>query len=57
MNETQIRDKIKEVEKELVKVKISLAVAGDYFRLVELHRALWDLLYFKVNQEENCLLK
>ena len=52
-----IKEKIKETERELQKSKINIATADCYARLIEIHKALYDLLYFKVNQEETFLIK
>lgn len=52
-----IRKKIKEAEDEIEKNKITLATADSYLRLIDIHKSLWEILYFKLNQEESYLLK
>ena len=56
MNEEEIKAQIKEVEE---KLKETVTVLNyDYFdRILDIHRKLWDLLYFKVNSEKTFLLK
>jgi len=56
MNEGEIREKIKEVEEKL-KEKVTLLNYDYYDKLIDIHKKLWDLLYFKVNQEKTFLLK
>ncbi len=56
MNEKEIRDKIKEIEERL-KIDINATNYEYYHTLLMIHTRLWDLLYFKTNQEENFLVK
>jgi len=57
IQEKDIRKKIEEVEEELKKIKITLVTTEAYRELIGIHKELWELLYFKLNQEENYLLK
>jgi len=57
IQEKDIRKKIEEVEEELKKIKITLVTAEAYRALIGIHKDLWELLYFKLNQEESYLLK
>ena len=57
MNEKEVRQKIKEVEKEIEKNKVTMATAESFLRLIDVHKSLWEFLYFKLNQEENYLKK
>lgn len=52
-----IKQKIKECEAEMEKNKITLATADSYLHLIDIHKSLFELLYFKLNQEEGYLLK
>lgn len=52
-----IKKKIQETEQELEKNKITLATANEYEKLLEIYHELWELLYFKLHQEESYLLK
>lgn len=56
MNEEEIKEKIREVEEKL-KEKVTLLNYDYYDKLLDILRKLWDLLYFKTNQEETFLLK
>lgn len=57
MEEKEIKQRINEVEEKLKVVELTLANYDFYDRLLDIHKKLWDLLYFKKNQEENFLLK
>ncbi len=57
MKEKEIREKIEEVELQLKVVKISMVNYDYYDKLLDIHKKLWDLLYFKLNQEENFLVR
>lgn len=51
---------IKQLEKEIEeKLEVDVALLNyDYYdKLLDIHKKLWDLLYFKLNQEENFLVK
>ena len=56
MNEQEIRDQIKDVEEKL-KADIILLNYDYYDKLLDIHKKLWDLLYFKLNQEKTFLVK
>ncbi len=56
MNEKEIEEKINEVEKQLGE-KLTILNYDYYDKLLEIHKKLWDLLYFKINQQETFLLK
>ena len=57
MNEKEIREKIKKVEEQLKALEISVINFDYYNKLLDIHKKLWDLLYFKLNQEKTFLLK
>ncbi len=57
MNEKDIREKLKKIEEKLVSLDITLINYDYYDKLLEIHKKLWDLLYFKLNQEKTFLLK
>ena len=52
----EIRKKIKEVEEKL-KMDLTMLNYDYYDKLLDIHKKLWDLLYFKINQEKNFLVK
>lgn len=56
MNEQEIRKQIKNVEEKL-KVDVALLNYDYYDKLLDIHKKLWDLLYFKLNQEKTFLVK
>lgn len=56
MNEQEIRTKIKDIEEKL-KIDINATNFDYYLKLLEIHSKLWDLLYFKINQEKTFLIK
>ncbi len=57
MNEKEIRNKIKKIEEQLAAIDITLINYDYYDKLLDIHRKLWDLLYFKLNEEKTFLLK
>lgn len=52
-----IKDKIKECEKAMERTEINIATASEYKSILKTHTELHNLLYFKIHQEENYLLK
>ena len=56
MNEKEIKEKIKEVEEQLEQ-EVNILNCDSYDKLLDVHKKLWDLLYFKINQEGTFLLK
>lgn len=57
MNEKEIKNRIMEVEQQLKTLKISMINYDYYDKLLDIHKKLWDYLYFKLNQEKTFLLK
>ena len=56
MNEEEIKKQIKEVEEKLKETVTMLNY--DYFdKLLDIHKKLWEMLYFKLNLEKTYLLK
>ena len=55
MNEEQLKQKIKEVERQLEISEINMVTIDYYDKLLQILHALWDLLYFKTNQEKTFL--
>lgn len=51
----EIKKKIKEVEKQLIDTEINMASVEYYDKLLIIFHNLWDLLYFKLNQEKDFL--
>jgi len=56
MNEEEIKNKIEEIREKL-KVEVTCVNYDYYDKLLDIERKLWDLLYFKTNQEKNWLVK
>lgn len=57
MKEEQIKQRIIEVEEKLEKLELTLANYDYYDKLLDIHKKLWELLYFKKNQEGTYLIK
>lgn len=57
MEEENIKKRIIEVEKKLETLELTLVNYDFYDKLLDIHKKLWDLLYFKKNQEQTFLLK
>lgn len=57
MNQQQIKEKIKEIEKEIEMTEVNPTNYDYYDNLLDIHKKLWDFLYFKKNQEETFLIK
>ncbi len=56
MKEEEIKKKIEEVEEKL-KEDVTLLNYDYYDKLLDIHKKLWEMLYFKVNLEKTYLLK
>ena len=57
MIKTELKKKINEVEKEIIKTEVNMVTAEYIHHLLLTHDELLDLLYFKVNQEKDWLKK
>lgn len=53
----KIEKQIKKIEKLIVETEITLLNYDFIDKLLDMHRKLWDLLYFKLNQEKDFLKK
>lgn len=56
MDKEEILRKIKEIE---ISLKQTTTIINYDFhdKLLDMHKKLWDLLYFKINQEKTFLIK
>lgn len=57
MKEDQIKKKIEEIEKQIELCQINMVNAEYFDKLLEIHKKLWDFLYFKLNLEKTYLIK
>lgn len=52
-----IKKKIEEVRKIITSTEINPTTFDYYDKLLDIERKLWDMMYFKENQEKNWLVK